>query len=392
MVLISTESCRFVPGAPLRELQTATRLLSPQMATGHLMWTMPRPRMLPGGLTRGRANRAHLSSDILESGLYEPVISVALARPSATTSSQRVDSAPPLAQNAATTGSSMTIPRMILDPVHPGLVEPYFVSQPLTDCRFDSASLEILRKLGEIADGQTELIRLLRGAVVNPSHSPQQISPSAQTVASLPLTLTPGSSEVLRRDPELLAAAASPADHSAPSFSNLDRLVQASVGSSSLPLRDARESISAISQNHLSPQEYYEFGSDAAAARGNPAALRWFDLLANDVGRESVPAPANQFELVRNKDHFHQEDRTDVTPLQQATRIIDDDSQNDGAQGALDRYADPSTAGTSKRLLEKRLWQAAEDIPLMTREQILFDVFVHQISSAVSSTILLMIH
>lgn len=196
------------------------------------------------------------------------------------------------------------------------------------------------------------------------------------------MAVTPGSNPALRREPDALAAT-SPSDYADPSFSSLDRLVQASVGSSALPLRDTRDTFGSYSQSQLSPQEYYEVGSDAAAAHGNPAALRWFDLLANDAGKDGLPAAPSQFDVEPGRGFLQGRDGNEATPLQRATRIVDDDAHPGNAQGPYNRLPDDSDAALPKRILERRLWQAEEDIGLMPREHILFDMFVHRISSTV---------
>jgi hypothetical protein len=284
------------------------------------------------------------------------------------------------AQTAAMTASSTTIPRM--EPSSTLLSGPSLVSVADRVHSFDSASLEILRKLSELAEGQNELISLLRSITTNHVQSPPQFSPPAHNPLSAPLAATPGSNAGPRRDIETLPST-SPSDYADASYSRLDRLVQASIGSSALPLRDTRETLGAFAQNQLSPQEYFEVGSDAAAAQGNPAALRWFDLLANDAGRDSLPPPQAHSEIDQGRSFSQGRDGTEVTPLQRATRIIDDDVQPNGAQESYEQMGDVSENGPSKWLLERRLWQAESDIQLLPREQILFDKFVHQISSAV---------
>jgi hypothetical protein len=151
-------------------------------------------------------------------------------------------------------------------------------------------------------------------------------------------------------------------------------------------VRDGREGLGAFAQNQLSPQEYYEVGSDAAAAQGNPAALRWFDLLANDAGKDSLPAPPSQAESEPARGFHQGHNNAEATPLQRATRIIDADLRPNNVQEPYDQMSDVGDTGPSRWLRERRLWQSEEDIQLLPREQILFDIFVHRISSMVGHT------
>lgn len=127
-----------------------------------------------------------------------------------------------------------------------------------------------------------------------------------------------------------------------------------------------------------------EMGSAASAPQGNPAAIRWFDLLATDAGKDGVQAALTLSEATPDRGHAQNVgDGLEVTPLQQATRVIDEhDKKSDDAQSGPQPQVEGSDR-VSSRLLERRLWQAENDIRLLPREQVLFSKFVHEICLSV---------
>ena len=103
--------------------------------------------------------------------------------------------------------------------------------------------------------------------------------------------------------------------------------------------------------------------SSSPAASASVAAARWFDLLATEVSKDVV----QETDLPSGHetgfpDLFSGQSDADLTPLQKATRIVDNPQDDivgkDGGQGT---------------------WQAAGSIALLPQEQELFKNFLHAI-------------
>ena len=194
--------------------------------------------------------------------------------------------------------------------------------------------------------------------------------------------MTPGAGTLIRREPDH-PPQTNPSDYNDAAFSSLDQLVRVSVGASSLPVPDNHDQLNTFGHNQLSPQDHIETGSNSSAPHGNPAAIRWFDLLANDAGKDGVQVAPTQAQMDQDRGFPQSNDDTSPTPLQRATRIVDNEPQESTGQETYGQTPGVDESGLSKRLLERRLWQAEDDIRLIPMEQILFDRFVHQISLSV---------
>jgi hypothetical protein len=93
------------------------------------------------------------------------------------------------------------------------------------------------------------------------------------------------------------------------------------------------------------------------------AAARWFGLFRDELQERDV-SPSVEWGFPGPLDG---QDDNDMTQLQRATKLIDDQHlQND--------FADEGSC-------EQDMWQASESISLLEREQILFENFVHRICS-----------
>lgn len=100
------------------------------------------------------------------------------------------------------------------------------------------------------------------------------------------------------------------------------------------------------------------------------AAVQWFGLLTRDASREFQDDAPSALEG-GCLDPFSGHDGNATTPLQHATKIIDDQP--------------PEKTPTGKGSGEEAMWQAPQSIVLLEHEQILFANFLHRICSWVCS-------
>ncbi len=101
------------------------------------------------------------------------------------------------------------------------------------------------------------------------------------------------------------------------------------------------------------------------------AAVQWFGLLTRDACREfqdDAPSTLEGGYL----DHFNGHDGNATTPLQHATKIIDDHP--------------PEQTPIGDGSGEEARWQAPQSIVLLEHEQTLFANFLHRICSWVCSS------
>ena len=114
---------------------------------------------------------------------------------------------------------------------------------------------------------------------------------------------------------------------------------------------------------------------------GNPAALRWFGLLASDARREATATAEHEAEL--GGCFLHDEAFEDGTALQKATRIVDDCPE--AIEGRGDCGMSPAYNSEAPTLTQdKHLWQAESAIQLLPSERSHFENFVRQIGPWVS--------
>ncbi|KAL4753905.1 hypothetical protein BDW72DRAFT_201136 [Aspergillus terricola var. indicus] len=109
----------------------------------------------------------------------------------------------------------------------------------------------------------------------------------------------------------------------------------------------------------------------------NAAAVRWFDLLANDAVRES---PQISSVFGSGQEILEESNELQITPLQRATRIP---SLNSGQtiRNAIQLESSTHAANPPKGSSpEERLWQAQENIQLLPNEYSLFENFVQRVS------------
>ncbi|KAM5343754.1 hypothetical protein ACJ41O_012291 [Fusarium nematophilum] len=199
--------------------------------------------------------------------------------------------------------------------------------------RFDPASLEILKQLGQIINSQDDLLQIVRSVAASQSQcGPPGFSPSATSHAQV------------RRAGDSLA---------------WEGTGGAQTQQIPYVTHDGGQSDSA---------------STTPSASASVAAVRWFGLLANDASRDAlqevdVPLGAEGGLL----DPSDGQDENDMSPLQRATKIID-------GQPPTPSLADEGIAAMSPlvNLAEENLWQASENICLLEREQVLFENFLHR--------------
>lgn len=120
----------------------------------------------------------------------------------------------------------------------------------------------------------------------------------------------------------------------------------------------------------------------AAAASASVAAVRWFGLLANDASREAALQQEDHddapplLDAGGFLDPSDGQKEDDMTPLQRATRLIDNQPPATRDEGMT------HSASSGE---EERLWAASENIALLDREQALFENFLHRICPWVRS-------
>lgn len=127
--------------------------------------------------------------------------------------------------------------------------------------------------------------------------------------------------------------------------------------------------------------------STTPAASAGVAAVRWFGLLANDASREAFQAadvPLGAEGGFLGPEDGQNED--DMTPLQRATRIIDNQPPGRDLPDEGNTPANPTTD-----LAEEGLWEASENICLLGREQVLFENFLHRICPWVGAQLFILL-
>lgn len=214
----------------------------------------------------------------------------------------------------------------------------------LTWIRFDPASLEILRQLGQIISSQDELL---------------------QTVHSVAATRS-----------QCAASALSPAVPAHPHARAVGDGLSWDGGGGA----HSQQQLLSVTQDWSGAQT--DSASTTPAASASVAAVRWFGLLTNDASREAFQEADMPLGVEGGiLDPSVGEDESQMTPLQRATRIID-------SQPTAGEFPNQVTspASVSTNLKEERLWQASENICLLDQEQILFENFLHRICPWVCHT------
>ncbi|KAF4984478.1 hypothetical protein FZEAL_326 [Fusarium zealandicum] len=204
---------------------------------------------------------------------------------------------------------------------------------------FDPASLEILRQLGQIINSQDDLMQVVRSVADSQSRCVvSNLSPSTSAHA--------------------------------PVIDAGDRLAWDATGviqTQQPPYADS---------DWLRPQ-----AGTSPAASASVAAVRWFGLLANDASREALQEADVPLGLEGGfLDTSYAQNEDDMTPLQRATRAIDNQPS---APDLSNRGTTPANRMAGQA--EESMWQASENICLLDREQALFENFLHRICSWVCS-------
>ena len=214
--------------------------------------------------------------------------------------------------------------------------------------RFDPASLEILRQLSLISGTQEELLQIAHSLSAS---QPKALSASPFAPGS---DLTHAHVHRPQTNPGWDTNAGSV--HSTPQFSYipLDKFPTQPESASTTP---------------------------AASA----AAARWFDLLANDTQEafEESSAPLKLDGAFLNPSGSDSQDENGLTPLQRATRIVDDQQPS---PNPADAAISPSGPLSSLEKEEESMWKAPAHILLLHREQVLFENFLRRICSWVCSS------
>lgn len=126
-----------------------------------------------------------------------------------------------------------------------------------------------------------------------------------------------------------------------------------------------------------------QVGSTPSTTAGNTnvAAVRWLDVLTNDVAREALSE--SRVALDRDcgpLDLSSQYGQNGSTPLQRATRIVDNCLSN--LSGALELGGQgPQALSAVIPADDNSSWQSREDIALLPEEETLFADFLRRISS-----------
>ncbi|KAK9427544.1 fungal-specific transcription factor domain-containing protein [Lipomyces doorenjongii] len=140
---------------------------------------------------------------------------------------------------------------------------------------------------------------------------------------------------------------------------------------------------SVVSSNYLSPQSVSDLSHSVIASSvtssghtADTAAVRWFGLLASDAARDSIRTSAADASYGQELNIFdsHDKDPTRITPIQQATYLVDNYRFENGDAHDGSSYALPKDGP------EERLWQAPENLELLPQEHFLFENFVQRIS------------
>ncbi len=257
----------------------------------------------------------------------------------------------------------------------------------LTD-RFDPASLEILRKLGEIMAAQSDLAQVLQtGGSPAPrqEHGTPVGSSGPWSAPVAPVTPVPvpsyGAAVVADYRPSAsevrIAAAALDAA--------LEDMPAHPGGSFPLDLGSAADAdaLAAVDVDGVNAVDSSEFLS------GEAATARWVELLASDAdgaldfgfladqgqeldgpdapgGRDAHRSRDDDLETVSSPDG--------MTPLQQATKMADD--WQDGGEATTVA----SVTSDQQRRAEERLWRTANAIELLPQERFYFENFLDRLS------------
>lgn len=130
--------------------------------------------------------------------------------------------------------------------------------------------------------------------------------------------------------------------------------------------------------------------STTPVSSASVAAVRWFDLLANDAPPEvfeEVDVPLGLEGGFLDPSDGQGEDA--MTPLQRATRIIDGQPP---ARNVPEDGITPPAASQPMNLAEESLWKAPENICLLDRERGLFENFLLRICSWVGFSLRIRTH
>ncbi|VUC30179.1 unnamed protein product [Clonostachys rosea] len=176
---------------------------------------------------------------------------------------------------------------------------------------FDPASLEILRQLGQVLDSQSSLLQTVRSIAATQSSEAAVSSLEPSSVVHVP---TSGTTEAIDW-----------------------------VG------------------NHGIQQQQADSPLTPRTASVSVAAARWFGLFREELQERDV-SPSVEWGFPGPLDG---QDDSDMTQLQRATKLIDDQNLEGDFANEVD--------------CEQDMWQASESITLLEREQILFENFVHRI-------------
>lgn len=132
----------------------------------------------------------------------------------------------------------------------------------------------------------------------------------------------------------------------------------------------------------MSLQNLSDVAASAYEINGNNGVIRWFDLLASDAAREVVQITEADYKQDWSfLEHSEDIDAHQLTPLQQATRIVDHKQRDDIFGHQLRTSILPETSDRPRRASsEQKLWQAQENIVLLPREHVLFENFLQRIS------------
>ncbi|RDW81187.1 Zn(II)2Cys6 transcription factor [Aspergillus mulundensis] len=225
----------------------------------------------------------------------------------------------------------------------------------------------------------------------DPPVEDEAIEPSADTEATAPflssihdtsINESPDLTSHEQTDPTVLPWA----NHSQPALHPLDQLAAI------VAIDHSSTFASNIPTSSQYPSDIPHSVSSSIESPGptiNAAAVRWFDLLANDAVRET---PQISSIIGYGQDVLEETDVSQITPLQRATRIVDrthvdDDTvqpglsseQSTGNAIQLEQNVHAINSPTSASL-EERLWQAQETIQLLPHEYTLFENFVQRVS------------
>ena len=216
--------------------------------------------------------------------------------------------------------------------------------------RFDPASLEILRQLGQIIDSQDHVLQTVRSVAASQAQCLSSgLSPPGPTHVHAHV-------QGVGNNPRWDGTGRLPAHQQVPYVAH-DWTGEAGSGGAQT-----------------------DSTSTTPAASTSVAAVRWFGLVANDASREALQAADAPLGVEGGfLDPSDGQDEDKMTPLQRATRMIDGQPP-ERERDLFDNARTPAnSAMDSADFKEQSLWQAADKIWLLDREQILFENFLHRI-------------